>query len=117
MYRRESGWKERKEQREARWQQHMAAWKQSGVKQAAYCRRQDLKPADFSWWKRELVRRGNKRREPEAAHFVPVQMINRVDEAAYEVELSNGRRLRIGRSIEPEQAAKMAAALEAVGPC
>jgi len=50
-------WLERKRQREELWRGHLAQWRVSGLTQAAYCRREKLMPADFSWWKYELARR------------------------------------------------------------
>lgn len=35
-------------ERERRWRGHLAAWKSSGLSQAAYCRRQGLTQNDFS---------------------------------------------------------------------
>jgi hypothetical protein len=34
------------------WKSHLAAWKASGLSQAAYCREQGVNPVQFSWWKR-----------------------------------------------------------------
>ena len=117
MGNRDGGWKVRRREREQRWVKYVAAWRQSGMSQAEYCRRHGLAPADFSWWKHQLIRREKKKVRHEAPVFVPVQVTNSAGEAAYEVVLRNGRCLRMGRGIEPEQAAKMVCALEAAGPC
>jgi hypothetical protein len=47
----------RRQDREQQWRDRVAAWKVSGLKQAAFCREQKLSPADLSWWKHELARR------------------------------------------------------------
>ena len=103
-------------ERERRWQGHVSAWRQSGSNQAEYCRRHGLAPADFSWWKHALARRGLT--APPAPQFVPVPVITRSSEATgCEVVLRNGRRLRLGQEIDPGWVAKLAAALEASAPC
>jgi hypothetical protein len=118
----QEAWKDRQREREQRWRRHLAAWRQRGTTQAEYCRAHGLAPADFSWWKHELARRdavarcGSTPRAP--ASFVPVQVVARNAESPVcEVVLRNGRRLRIGTECEPEWIAKVAAVLEAAGPC
>jgi hypothetical protein len=37
------------------WTQHIDAWQASGLNQNAYCREYDLKPHQFSYWKRKLA--------------------------------------------------------------
>lgn len=106
----------RRVERQRRWQAHLAAWQRSGLSQAEYCRQHGLAPADFSWWKRELAKRGLT--TPPPAPFVPVQVIARgADTTGCEVVLRNGRRLRLGPDIDPAWVAKLAAALEASAPC
>lgn len=33
------------------WQQHISAWKDSGLSQAAYCQQHDLKLSTFTYWR------------------------------------------------------------------
>lgn len=35
------------------WQGHIASWRQSGLSQAEYCRRQSLSIKNFGYWKRK----------------------------------------------------------------
>ena len=39
------------------WEGHVRRWEQSGLIQAEYCRRNELKAVSFSYWKRKLKRR------------------------------------------------------------
>lgn len=109
--------------REARWRKHLGTWRASGVSQAAYCRQHGLAPADFSWWKHELVRRDNRaakrsQRGIEARpQFVPLSIAAGQTRSECELLLRNGRRLQIGSGAEPRWVAELAAALESGAPC
>ena len=48
------------------WQNHVAAWEQSGIRQSEYCSRQGLDIKVFGYWKRKLCRK------PAGLTFVPV---------------------------------------------
>lgn len=39
------------------WEDHVRRWKKTGLIQAEYCRRNELKAVAFSYWKRKLKRR------------------------------------------------------------
>ena len=39
----------------ARWREHLAAWRESGLSQVAFCRKNDLPIHSFRWWKRRLA--------------------------------------------------------------
>ena len=39
------------------WQDHVAAWEQSGIRQSEYCYRQELNIKVFDYWKRNLCRK------------------------------------------------------------
>jgi hypothetical protein len=58
----QTAWEVRQQEREAKWRGHLSSWQSSGLSQAEYCRRKNLTPADFSWWKHELARRNWRRR-------------------------------------------------------
>ena len=48
------------------WQNHVATWEQSGIRQSEYCSRQGLNIKVFGYWKRKLCRK------PSGMTFVPV---------------------------------------------
>ena len=64
---------EPKSVQEQKWRRHLAAWKSSGLSQAAYCRQHGLTQNDFSRWKCEVARRDARTVAPAAA-FVPVRV-------------------------------------------
>jgi hypothetical protein len=107
-------WRQRREQH---WRSHVAAWRRSGGSQAEYCRRHNLNPAYFSFWKYELARR-DERAKPEAA-FVPIKLEPAVVTEIFvcEVLLRNGRRLRLGPQISAARVEELATALERLPPC
>jgi hypothetical protein len=37
------------------WAAQLAAWEQSGLTQAEFCRRRRIKAGSFAWWKRQLL--------------------------------------------------------------
>lgn len=37
------------------WQSHLDKWKRSGVRQAVYCRENNLKNRQFTYWKRKFL--------------------------------------------------------------
>jgi hypothetical protein len=102
----------------------LAAWRGSGLSQAEYCRRQNLTPAEFSWWKHELLRRDGQRsatREKkelvQRPRFMPLQVTTERLLNGCELELRDGRRLRIGSGVDPRWVVELAAALEHNAPC
>jgi hypothetical protein len=42
-------------EQQAHWQQHIAAWQQSSLSQAAYCDAHDLVYHRFTYWRRKLT--------------------------------------------------------------
>jgi hypothetical protein len=36
------------------WRAHLKAWRESGLNQTRYCAENDLKPFNFSYWKKKL---------------------------------------------------------------
>lgn len=139
---RQAAWEARQREREARWRGHVQAWQKSGGSQAAYCRQHGVTPAEFSWWKHELARRDGQRqrttktrdarsaaRSPAAwagrervgtvaqAPFVPLQLTAARIGSVCEVELRNGRRLRLAEGLDPRWVAALAAALEETRAC
>jgi hypothetical protein len=98
---------------ERRWRRHLAAWKASGLSQAAYCRREGLVANDFSRWKRELARR-DQRSAPTPA-FVPVRVAQPLTAYGFEVALQGGRLLRFGGPIDLAALSAVVRVLEAAG--
>jgi len=107
------------------WTGHLQGWKQSGLSQAEYCRRQHLSAATFGWWKTRLTaltlegspavstsRAGGKDR-----CFVELAVAGggtgpTAAEKVYEIILASGRQLRLGRHFEPERVRQLLRVLE-----
>lgn len=61
------------EQDEPFWRNHVSQWRDSGLKQATYCRQQDLSPHSFSYYKRKFSG-GHEPIRRKSAGFVNVQV-------------------------------------------
>ncbi len=118
------------------WARRVAAWEKSGLSQAEFCRRQDIKAVSFSWWKRQLrgvakkVRRrasrgagGPKSRKRSA--FVEVALpktalgvgslstpVFGVGSSGYEIALNCGRMIRLPRDFDPAVVAQLITMVE-----
>ncbi|MFV1977571.1 MAG: hypothetical protein ACC651_17665 [Candidatus Scalindua sp.] len=57
-----------KKEKVSYWQDQVSAWEKSGLKQAEYCRKHDLKIRNFGYWKRRL------HKASEAVTFVPLRV-------------------------------------------
>ena len=117
---RQACWEVRQREREARWRRHLAAWRASGTSQAEYCRQHGLAAAHFSWWKHELARRARQRaneRSEISPRFVPLQLTTERAASVCEVELRNGRRMRLASGLDIRWVAELASALEAAPSC
>jgi hypothetical protein len=38
------------------WEHHLGRWQQSGLSQRAYCRQNDLRPHQFYYWRRRILK-------------------------------------------------------------
>jgi hypothetical protein len=121
---RQAAWEVRQREREARWRAHVDGWRSGGTTQAAYCRQHGLTPAEFSWWKHELARRARRCADKQGGPggevvggFVPLRLTAERTGSVCEVELRNGRRLRLADGLDPRWVAELAAALEDARAC
>jgi len=121
--------------RRAHWQALVAAWRRSGLSQAEFCRRRDLAPGTFAWWKHTLRRAaeaGGCARCPVpgpaagAPTFVPVRVVATPvptpaatvappapADATLEIVLTRGRLVRVRGVVEAPWLAAVVTALEA----
>ena len=110
-----------KMERERKWREHLAAWQKSGLSQAAYCRQHGLTQNDFSWWKREIARRGQGTLRMAPA-FVPVHVtlpptLPPTSSYAFELELRGGRVLRFDARVDAAALNSIVRVLERDGSC
>ncbi len=120
----------RSQSREAYWRKVLDEWSHSGLTQAAFCRKRAISVYCLRWWKRELPRRrpvsatvkgqrkqaSSKQRseEPSQPAFLPVRIAPA--SVLLEIELTNGRMIRVPSGCDPEAIGKLAFVLEPT-PC
>ena len=87
------------------WQQHIDAWQASGLSQTTYCKTQDIKAHQFSYWKNKLAKPCEPPASDAASHdslapsapatgFVPVRIAASPQaRSTLCLELPNGLRL------------------------
>ena len=98
--------------KEAAWRRRLAGHADSGQSVRAWCRRHRVKEAAFHWWRRELARRDA---EAQAPSFVPVHVSDdgvRDDDSRIEIELTDGRRIRVTGTVNREMLTQVLDVLE-----
>ena len=98
--------------KEAAWRRRLARHADSGQSVRAWCRRHGLKEAAFHWWRRELARRDA---EAPASSFVPVHVTDdpaRDGDGQIEIELTDGRRVRVTGTVNREMLTQVLGVLE-----
>ena len=85
------------------WEHHLGQWQQSGLSQLAYCRKHQLKPHRFYYWRRRILR-------PQTdVSFLPVTLS--ADPARQlqlvRILMPNGCALELEGKTEPEQLARL----------
>ena len=115
----------RRQDREQQWRDRVAAWKASGLTQAAYCREQQWAPAELSWWKHELARRektlkadsspatSNSKPAKTKSAFIPVR-ISKASPASecFEVVLRSGQTIRMSAGFDEAGLRRLLCVLE-----
>jgi hypothetical protein len=98
------------------WQEHISQWSKSGLTQAKYCRRNKLSAAVFHWRKRQLRRKSKAQKKPSTSmQFVEVHGVPPIHPGrgeTYEVALSRGRVIRVGRGFDTDVLKRLIAAVE-----
>ena len=108
------------------WRAHVAAWRESGLTQRAYCHREQLPETQLSHWKHRLTK--SQRRERSTRSLIPIQVLEPVTAetdsvraapggvpvapAALSVVFGGGLRLEIGDGFN---AATLRRVLEVLG--
>jgi hypothetical protein len=99
--------------KEREWRGWLARWQRSGLRVAAFCRRQGLDERRFHAWRRILARRDSER-----AAFVPVEVLaESAVGGSLEVVLARGRRLRVPPGFDVATLRQVLAVLEEGGAC
>ena len=96
------------------WKRHLADWKSSGLTQTGYCTAHDLKPHQFTYWKRRFHQTAT------MSGFLPVCLVESAppESAAghshLTVETGNGIRVHVGDDFNSVTLKRLLAALEPV---
>ena len=81
------------------WEEHIELWQQSGLTQLAYCRNNQLKAHQMTYWKKRLDQSGA------GVAFVPLQFAGTlpvpVSKAAFKLITPNGYRVDILPGFDP----------------
>lgn len=105
-------------ERARHWSDLVAAWGQSGLSQAEFCRRRGVNGGTFAWWKRQLPKRsgdqpGRRGRAGKAAGgFVEVRLANSSLLSGYEVVLPRGRSIRVPSQFDPQILSRLITTVE-----
>jgi hypothetical protein len=98
------------------WQKHISQWSESGLTQAEYCRHNKISAAAFNWWKRHLRKKSNTQRDSSTSmqfvevHGIPPAHVSRGE--TYEIGLSRGRAIRVGRDFDADVLKRLITAVE-----
>lgn len=109
--------KQSKNQSKTRWIRALRAWKKSGLKASAFCRKNRLGIQSFYAWRRRLTGSKTPGTRPHQS-FLPVQVVTSPSEnrPVMELALKNGRVLRLYREMPLADLVELACGLEA-GTC
>ena len=100
------------------WSDLVAAWSQSGLSQAEFCRRRGVNGGSFAWWKRQLQRPAGdvpkrRGRPPRSlGRFVEVRLTGGSPISTYEVVLDRGRSIRVPSQVDPQVLSRLITAVE-----
>ena len=82
------------------WKAHISRWRNSGLSQIDYCRTNELKAHQFTYWKKRIA-------QPVEAgvSFVPLQITGNlpvpVEKSSFNLFTPNGYRIEIGSGFDP----------------
>jgi hypothetical protein len=85
------------------WEHHLGQWQESGLSQRAYCRRHQLEPHRFYYWRRRILQP-----QPDVS-FLPVTLSSDPTQQPHLVRIlmPNGCVLELEGRAEPEQLARL----------
>ena len=106
----------KKTSRAVYWQEHILQWSESDLSQAEYCRRNKLSAAAFHWWKGQLRKKSKAQKNPSTSmqfvevHGIPPASVRTGE--TYEIVLSRGQAIRVGRDFDSDVLKRLIAAVE-----
>ena len=102
------------EVKHARWRRLLRKFRASGLRARAFCDRNDIPESQFWWWKRRLDEQIEAAGAGNAPTFVPVTMLeeSRKADAAIDIRLTSGQRLRVRSGCDRQLLAEVIDLLE-----
>ncbi len=82
------------------WKGHLAAWRDSGLSQAGYCRQHGVSAPSFGYWRRRLADAASGTAKLPALVPIAVDAVDTRD-TAIEVRLPNGLQARLPVAMDP----------------
>jgi hypothetical protein len=111
-------WHERLEETRELWSNHVRAWQESGLSQAAYCRQQQIKSRKFLYWKKRILGNSTLATPPTFAEL-PLEKIlqsrDRSSLSALRLELHSRYRIEIERGFDPGTLLELIRVLDQAG--
>ena len=104
---------EQLEQKRTYWRQHIDSWQETGLSQAEYCRRHNLKHHQLVYWKKRFVNTET------AVSFVPLKLEGLLDipiqpdHASLCLVINNHFKIEISTGFDPQLLRQLIFALQA----
>ena len=93
------------------WQQHVKAWRGSGLSQADYCRQQGLNAKTFSVWVRRCQQDLSMDNKDAPLEIIPIQVAPSVpdapDQACMMLRFPRGEELELSTAVSPRWLAEL----------
>ncbi len=86
------------EQRRHFWKEHIERWQQDSISQLAYCRQFNLKPHQFTYWKKRFAQNGT------SMNFVPLQLSApnaKIPRTRFSLFTPNGYKIEVAAGFDP----------------
>jgi hypothetical protein len=92
----------------AHWQRHVEAWRESGLSQADYCRKQGINPKTFSAWaRRALPIDKNTPLDVVSVQVAPSPPAATAEAGAILLRLAHGAQLELSTAVSPRWLAEL----------
>ncbi len=102
---------EQLEQKRIYWKQQIENWQSSGVTQSAFCQKHDLKPHQFTYWKKRFVQAETGIRFVPIKFRHPASLSSGVSSTSLRLIVGNDLQIEIQHNFDPQLLRKIIAAI------